>query len=74
MLVPLAFAEHNKNFLIKDIKGNNKDKKRLIENGFCIGSNVCLLKDDNNNYIVRINDNKYVINFGLANKILLGDC
>ncbi|SJZ33996.1 ferrous iron transport protein A [Cetobacterium ceti] len=74
MLVPLAFVEHNRNFIIKEIRGNSTDKNRLIEKGFCIGNNICLVKDDNNNFIVKINESKYVINFSLANKILLGDC
>ncbi|MEF9932610.1 MAG: FeoA family protein [Cetobacterium sp.] len=74
MLIPLPFVEQNTNFIIKDIRTNPKEKNRLIEKGFCIGNKICLLKDDNNNFIVKINDSKYVINFGLANKILLENC
>ncbi|MGL6114191.1 FeoA family protein [Cetobacterium sp. SF1] len=74
MLIPLAFVEHNKNFVIKEIRGSSTDKNRLVEKGFCIGNKVCLLKDNENNFIVKINDSKYMINFSLANKILLGDC
>lgn len=70
-MTPLVFAEQNKEFVIKEIKGRDKDKNRLIEKGFCIGNKVCLLRDDQSNYIVKINNAKYVLNFGLANKIII---
>ncbi|WP_297407088.1 FeoA family protein [uncultured Cetobacterium sp.] len=73
-MTPLAFAQHDKLFVIKEIKGRDKDKSRLTEQGFCIGNKISLLKDDARNYIVKINETKYVLSFGLANKILLEEC
>ncbi|MGL4426005.1 MAG: FeoA family protein [Cetobacterium sp.] len=72
-MTPLVFAEQNKEFVIKQIKGRDQDKNRLTENGFCIGNKICLVKDDKSNYIVKINDTKYVLNFGLANKIMISN-
>ncbi|MGL4673097.1 MAG: FeoA family protein [Cetobacterium sp.] len=72
-MMPLIFAEQNKEFVIKQIKGRDQDKSRLTEKGFYIGNKVCLLKDDKSNYIVKINGTKYVLNFGLANKIIIGN-
>ncbi|WP_448819832.1 FeoA family protein [Cetobacterium sp.] len=70
-MTPLIFAEQNKEFVIKEIKGRGKDRNRLTEKGFCIGNKICLLRDDQRNYIVKTNDTKYVLNFGLANKIMI---
>ena len=72
-MTSLVFAEQNKEFVIKEIKGRDKDKNRLIEKGFCIGNKICLLRDNQSNYIVKINDTKYILNFGLANKIIIGN-
>ncbi|MGL5355207.1 MAG: FeoA family protein [Cetobacterium sp.] len=72
-MMPLIFAEQNKEFVIKQIKGRDQDKNRLTEKGFYIGNKICLVKDDKSNYIVKINETKYVLNFGLANKIIIGN-
>nr|WP_307774367.1 FeoA family protein [uncultured Cetobacterium sp.] len=73
-MTPLAFAALNKTFVIKDIKGRDKERNKLTEQGFCIGNKICLLRDDQKNYIVKINETKYVLGFGLANKIYLEEC
>lgn len=73
-MIPLTFIQENKEFIIKEIKGRDKDKSQLIEKGFCIGNKLCLLTDDNRNYIVKLNGTKYILNFSLANKILLEEC
>lgn len=72
-MIPLTFAKENKEFIIKELRGRDKDKTSLLEKGFCIGSKICLLTDNNNNYIVKINNSKYVVNFSLASKIIIDE-
>jgi ferrous iron transport protein A len=73
MSYPATHAQHNKNFVIKSINGNEKIKARLMERGFCIGGSFCVLRDDSENLVVEVNQNRYVVNFGLANKIIVGE-
>lgn len=70
-MMPLTFAKENKEFVIKELRG--RDRASLLEKGFCIGSKICLLTDNNNNYIVKINNSKYVVNFSLASKIIIDE-
>ena len=70
-MLPLAFAEPHKELIIKDIKGAGCCKGRLLEKGFCIGNKICVLRDGSDSIVVKINNCKYALNFGLANKILV---
>lgn len=71
MIIPLAFAELNKTHTIKNINGSNKDKSMLIEKGICCGSSICLLKNMNNNFVVKVGNCQYVIGFGFAKNIMV---
>lgn len=71
MVVPLAFAEFNKFHTIKSIKGSCELKSALVDKGFCCGSKICLLRNLNNNFVVKIGDNQYVIGFGFAKDIMV---
>lgn len=71
MIIPLAFAEFNKYHTIKNINGDAKDKTTLIEKGFCSGSKICLVRNINNNFVVKIGDNQYIIGFGFAKNIMV---
>lgn len=71
-MVPLCFAQLNKDFLIKEIKGQKGSKCCLLDKGLCVGNRVRIMNEDRNCFIVKVNDTvKYVLNFGLANKIML---
>lgn len=70
---PVTYGQLNKKFVIKGINGNDKTKARLIERGFCIGENLCILKDTDENLIIEVNKSRYVVNFGLANKIIVDE-
>ncbi|WP_372712566.1 ferrous iron transport protein A [Ilyobacter sp.] len=70
---PVTYAQPNKRFVIKGINGNDKTKARLIERGFCIGENLCILRDDSENLIIEVNKSRYVVNFGLASKIMVDE-
>lgn len=70
-MLPLAFAESNKELVIKDIKGTGCCKGRLLEKGFCVGNKICILRDGKDSIVVKINNSKYALNFGLANKIFV---
>ncbi len=70
---PVTYAQPNKNFVIKCINGNDKTKARLMERGFCIGEKLCILRDDDENLILEVNKSRYVVNFGLASKIIVDE-
>lgn len=71
-MVPLCFAQLNKDFLIKEIKGQRGSKCCLLDKGLCVGNRVRIMNEDRNCFIVKVNDTvKYALNFGLANKIML---
>lgn len=69
-MTPLIFANENKSLTIKEILGKDEDRRKLIEKGFCVGVNISVAKVDNK-FVVKINNTKYVISFGLANKIMI---
>ncbi|MCF2625494.1 ferrous iron transport protein A [Fusobacterium perfoetens] len=71
MLVPLAFAEQNKYFTIKNINGNSKDKTVLAEKGICCGGKICLMRNMNNNFVVKTGQCQYIIGFGFAKDIMV---
>lgn len=70
-MMSLIFAEQNKEFIIKDIKGKDKERVGLTEKGFYVGNKVCLLKDDKKNFVVKVNNAKYILGFSLAKKIMI---
>ena len=70
-MLPLAFAELNKEVTIKDIRGTGCCKGQLLEKGFCIGKKLCVLKDGNGGVVVKMNNCKYALNFDLASKIIV---
>lgn len=71
MAQPMVFADKNKKLVIHDIRGGNGAKKKLLDRGFCIGSHLCVLKDDNCNLVVKVNDSRFILGFGLASKIIV---
>ncbi len=70
-MLPLAFAELNKEDTIKDIRGSGCCKGQLLEQFFFICIKVCVLKDGNGGVVVKMNNCKYALNFGLASKIIV---
>lgn len=69
MIVPLAFAEQNKDFTIKNINGKNKTV--LAEKGICCGNRICLMRNMNNNFIVKAGECQYILGFGFAKDIMV---
>lgn len=71
-MVPLCFAQLNKDFLIKEIKDQRGSKCCLYDKGLCVGSKVRVMDESRDCFIVKVNDTiKYALNFGIANKIML---
>lgn len=71
-MIPLCFAELNKDFLIKEIKGQRGSKCCLVNKGLCVGNKVRVMNGSGGCFVVKVNDTiKYALNFSLANKILL---
>ncbi len=71
MVVPLAFVEANKYFTIKNVNSNTKDRITLAEKGICTGNKICLIKNTNDNFIVKIGQCQYVIGFKFAKNIMV---
>lgn len=71
MVRAMTFAEKNKDFVIKNLLGSDRCKSKLVERGFCIGEKLCVLTDENCNFIVKVNESKYVLNTALASKIMV---
>lgn len=71
-MIPLCFAQLNKDFLIKEIKGQRESKCCLLDKGLCVGNKVRVMNEDKDCFVVKVNDKvKYALSFGLANKIML---
>lgn len=71
MVRAVTFAERDKEFVIRNLVGNDKVKSKLLQRGFCVGEKLCVLKGLDDNYVVKVNNSKYVLNFSLASKILV---
>lgn len=71
MVRAMTFAEKNKDFVIRSLVGNERSKSKLMERGFCIGEKLCVLTDQDCNFVVKVNESKYVLNLSLASKILV---
>lgn len=70
-MLPLIFAEKDKEYIIKRIKTRDKNRCKLIENGFHEGKKIFLVGENRNSYVVKIDDMKYILDFRLANKIVV---
>lgn len=73
MVIPLAFAECAKKYIVKDVKGCARKHTMLVEKGFYKGSEVYLLKSFNNNFVVKVGKTQYVLGFGFAKDIMVED-
>ncbi len=71
MVRAMTFAEKNKDFVIRNLVGSERIKSKLLERGFCVGKKLCVLTDQDCNLVVKVNESKYVLNFSLANKIMV---
>lgn len=73
-MIPLCFAQLNKDFYIIEIDDCKKSKCCLLEKGLCVGNKVNIHAKKGNSFVVKINDTmKYVIGFGIARKILVNE-
>ncbi|NME35933.1 MULTISPECIES: FeoA family protein [Fusobacterium] len=71
MVIPLAFAEENKILKIIEITDKCKNKKALLEKGFCSGKEIILKNSSCGNFIVDINGCQYILGFSYAKNILV---
>jgi len=71
MICPITFAKLNEELEIVNIIGSPNHKKRLLEKGLIIGGRVLVQESYANKLILKSNDIKFAINFGLANKIMV---
>ncbi len=69
MLVPLSMCSRGRNVKIRAINGNNKVASRLNSMGLCCETRVEVVANDGA-LIVKLENSKVALGFGLANKIL----
>ena len=55
-MMPLTFADLNKENIIKKVGGGNETKRHLENLGFVPGSSVSIITKNNGNLIVNIKD------------------
>ena len=69
--MPLCFADINVELIIKEIKGNDKIKKRLSELGFIVGEKVSVVNKVNDNVIIKIKGVTLAISEELARRVMI---
>ena len=70
-MMPLTFADLNKENIIKKVGGGNETKRHLENLGFVLGSSVSIITKNNGNLIVNIKDSRVAISEELAKKIMI---
>lgn len=69
--MPICFAELNVDLVIKDIKGNDKIKRRLNDLGFVVGETLQVVNRVNDNVIVKIKGVSLAISEELARRVMI---
>ena len=70
-MMPLTFADIEKDNIIKRIGGTLEVKKHLENLGFVVGGNVKVVNRMGNNIIVNVKESRIAISEGMANKIMV---
>lgn len=69
MLVPLSMCSRGRNVKVRAINGNNKIASRLNSMGICCETMVEVV-DNDGTLIIKLQNSKLALGFGLANKIM----
>lgn len=69
--MPLFMAQTGKEYLIKQISGNEKIKHHLKDLGFVEGFSLCIVTIMNGNLIIQIKDSRIALSRELAEKIII---
>ena len=70
-MLPLGFADMNKEVIIKKVSGTPEVKKHLENLGFVPGSSLMVLNRTAGNLIVKVKESRIAINEEMARKIMV---
>jgi len=70
-LLPLVMITQGKTVTIKEINGGYRVKKRLTDLGLIKNANIKLINNEYGPIIVRHNETKIALGFGMAQKIMV---
>lgn len=70
-MMPLTFADLNKENIIVKVGGGNETKRHLENLGFVPGSCISVITKNKGNIIVNIKDSRVAISEELAKKIMI---
>ena len=70
-MLPLGFADTNKEVIIKKVSGTPEVKKHLENLGFVPGSSVSVLSRSGGNLIVKVKESRVAIGEEMARKIMV---
>lgn len=72
MLLPMNMLRENTEATIKEINGGERLREKLSNIGLNYGEKFKIEKCSNScNLIVRVNNSKYVLGFGIASKVMV---
>ncbi len=70
-MIPLKFAEKEKELIVKKVGGNDEVKRHLENLGVVPGSVVTVISELNGNLIVKVKESRIAINEELAKRIMI---
>ena len=70
-MIPLKFADKEKELIVKKVGGNDEVKRHLENLGVVPGSIVTVITELNGNLIVKVKESRIAINEDLAKRIMI---
>ena len=70
-MMPLTFAEKDKEAIIKKINGTPEIRQHLADMGFVVGGGVTVITSIDGNLIVSVKGARIALNNSMANKIII---
>lgn len=70
-MIPLKFADKEKELIVKKVGGNDEVKRHLENLGVVPGSIVTVITELNGNLIVKVKESRIAINEELAKRIMI---
>lgn len=70
-VMPLAFTEVNKDYIVKKITGNEESTTFLMRLGIVENKKICIISSSGAGFIISIDNSRIAIDRKLANKIIV---
>lgn len=70
-MLPLTFADVDKEVTVQLVKGNPEVKKHLEDLGFVVGGTVRVVSKNGDNLIVNVKETRFGLDKSMANKIMI---